>query len=193
MALLPRIAICNNSVSTEATIRDITGLYDASENTGGFGSPNDSVTDITAATLTVTNPSGTEYEFNVLSYLPSADLVYFDIVTITQTSAGVLVIDGSGTAQLTEGIYTFDYELVGPGGTVTQVMEHYIHYTTTQCVKGMFAELDIADCSCDTDAVEKALYAWGLHEALRSAIQCSKTERITDIQAALTKICNNNC
>jgi hypothetical protein len=194
MALSPRFSICNDSTCENITVTDITGLYDASTNTGGYGSPNDGVGDVTSVTLTITPPSGTALDaIDIVGGTPHAnvtwpasDLVYFDFITLAAEDLG-----GTAGAAISDGTYTFLYTITGPGGTVTQTREHYLHCVTTACVQGLFANLEIGDCSCDTAAVDKAIYAWSLHEALRSAVNCSKRQKIVDIQAALTKICNN--
>ena len=201
MAVLPRLNVCQDSNAETLTITDVTGLYDASTNTGGWGTPNDAVTDITAATLAVTEPDGTITTFNLLTdsnaTWPSANLVYFDVITLQKDEDGTLISGDSNSdiGTFSDGTYSFTYTLTGPSGTVYQVVEFYCHRTSTACVQGMFADLEVSDCSCDTDAVRNAILAFGYHQALRSAVECNKSGRITDIQAALDKICNNtnNC
>jgi hypothetical protein len=194
MALLPRLKVCQDSTGETLTVTDNSGLYNVTTNTGGWGTPNIDVTDPTVATLTVTPPDGIEYEFDLLTHLsatwPTANLVYFDVITLTADLLG-----GTAGDALADGTYKFAYLLTYSAIDYTQVAEFYLHIGTTACVQGMFADLEVADCSCDTDSLTRALYAWGLHEALRAAVSCGKAGRITDIQAALDKICSNtnNC
>jgi hypothetical protein len=200
MALLNRFKVCQDSTCESLTVTDITGLYDAATNTGGFGDVNDSVGDITVATIDIIPPdSTTTYTFDLLTDTshdwPTVDVYEFEILTVSLDANGDLVTGAGGLSQLTDGTYDLTYTLTGPGGTVVQKGEVYLHCASTTLVYNMFADLDISDCNCNSEALEKALYAWGLHEALKCAVSCSQDTKVIAIQAALNKIGNNtnNC
>lgn len=189
MAFINTFCVKQNTNCESITVEDTSGLYDASTNPTGWNTPNISTSNVTAATVTVITPSAGTFALIATANMPINSLEYFDLLVINPEDIG-----GTAGSVIPDGTYeiTVKYEAVAlPGGEVEQVREHYIHCSTTTCVKGMFTSLEISDCSCDTIAVMNALYAFALHISLEDAVQCSQREKITSIEAALNKICGN--
>lgn len=73
MALTPKFEL--EVIDSQLRIRDITGIYSAGTITGGYGSPNTAITDITSAKLLLTDSAGTITTITLTTDLPST-LVY---------------------------------------------------------------------------------------------------------------------
>lgn len=105
MAEVLRISVSTDNDCTSFDVTDATGAY-AVTNTGGFGAPNITTADITAATIKVTKFGGsTTYTKNVYSTFPSSASAS---VTVANTDIGL-----SSTATITDGIYLIRYDITG--------------------------------------------------------------------------------
>lgn len=72
MALEPKIKVCLEDSCGKLKVTDVTGTYDANDNTGGWGSPNISGSDVDLAELQVTFPDGTDKTYDLTSEVPSS-------------------------------------------------------------------------------------------------------------------------
>ena len=70
--LVPVTSITQASDCASFVIRDITGDYDATDNVGGWGTPNPETTDIATVTLTITNDLyATSVEYDISTDISS--------------------------------------------------------------------------------------------------------------------------
>lgn len=70
MGLKPTISACLEDNCKKLTVTDTTGVYDSSDNTGGWGSPNISGSDVDTAEITVEFPDGSTNTVDVTGQVP---------------------------------------------------------------------------------------------------------------------------
>lgn len=79
MAISPQIEVCLSDDCTKLEVTDTTGVYDANDNTGGWGSPNISGSDVDTAEIIINDPDGNKTTKDVTSQVPnsvSGDFTY---------------------------------------------------------------------------------------------------------------------
>jgi len=106
MATIARISVTSANNGKSFDVTDATGAYNATTNTGGYGSPNFTTGDVTAATVQVTAFGSTStYSVNVYSTLPSSASASF---TINNDDIGF-----EDDEVIADGIYLIRYNLTG--------------------------------------------------------------------------------
>lgn len=188
MATVISAQVCLSSDCKTLEFIETTGAYNSLSNTTGWGAPNQTTGDATAATLVATNPAGTSYTINLFSttYFPTTNtsLEY----TIPMTSIGL----ASG-ASLTDGIWSFTYTVTTNSTTYTYNWTQAFYCQVQCCVYSMFKDLDV-ECDCSYDTKQKALDAYLLLKGLIYAGNCGNTTEFASILATLQKIClNSDC
>ncbi len=179
MAISPTLSVCFKENNTLLQITDTTGAYSAG-NTGGYGSPNDASTAITAATILITFPDATTQTVDVTTEINASTVLGDYIFTdVTPTSTA-------------DGIYTFLYTIVSPAGTVTSTLHKLFVGKVRCCLDKLWKEVPDKLCSeCETDAfVDRVLFAEGLYNSLLAMGGCYQLTSITKVLTKLQSLCD---
>lgn len=166
MALIPKFTISNSCNWDSLTHTQTTGVYDASDNTGGYGSPNALVGDITATSLSISNLTD-DVEYDAITTIDASS-----DTTATTIDLAELTVDGveAFTTNITDGVYEFIW-------TVTATSTDYT-YTVRKLflpeLCGLLAQKQIAitTCKCKSDYVSKWLYGFALVKSLEGSAIC---------------------
>lgn len=181
MALVPKISAHVEDNCKTLVIRDITGAYNASTNTGGYGTPNPNIGDVTGSTLIITVPSSnTPITINNPVGLPTLDSTFK-----YKVPANIL-------SPISDGIYKIEFRVKVGDDTYTYG-ERYFFFTCNVecCIFKMYAKIaTIIDCSCDNNIIKNALYASTLLEGLKASKDCGDISAINNILNKLTELCN---
>lgn len=189
MAIDVKFSICQSSNCKGITFKETTGLYDAVSNTTGWGAvgggdPNDMISDATDATLTLTGPDGTVY--------PALDLFALDGFP-KSTEDGYLFQASAVDSSLTDfadGNWEMTYSVTTSSGTYDETITLFFHCKISACVCRLVSEIEIDDCKCDTDKLNKALQAKAFSDALSYAVGCGNLNAANEILTSLQKLCS---
>jgi hypothetical protein len=180
MALIPKISACVENNCKTLVIKDITGEYDAVDNTGGYGTPNIAIGAVTSSTLTITIPSSVTPIVIVNPVgLPTLDNAFKYEVSSTLLSP------------VPDGIYKIEYA-VTDGITVFNYGPRYFFFTCNVecCVFRIFSKIaQTVDCGCDSNIVKNALYASTLLDGLKAAKDCGNISAVNNILNKLNEMC----
>ena len=109
MALSPKISICIKDNCRQLVFTDTTATYNASTNTGGWGTPNLELADVTSATISVTIPEHSVVEVNVTDTVVGATIIdgIFELDTLTMENN----FDSAEDTAFPDGIYEVTYTI----------------------------------------------------------------------------------
>lgn len=194
MALDVKYSACLVSNCKSLRFGETTGAYHVDNNPTGWGAvgggdPNDMLSDATNATLTLTGPSGVTYA--PVDLVATASPFPKDDPSVTLDIAASTV-DPSLT-KFVDGFWEITYDVTTDvGGTVTTYSETktlFFYCNAEACVCSMMADLDLSDCNCDPDKMNKALKARTYLDALCYASGCGNLDGANEILKTLTKMC----
>lgn len=187
MSLILNFEICQANGCKDLVFSETTGAYNATYNTGGYGTPNETTAAAQTATLTITNASGL---VNTIDLMPEGfptDDIVADGYTITSSTV------------LPDGMYTFVYNVTydyrGTIVTYSKSISKLFYCNSECCVNQMLSNLNLTCDCCETDENIKDYYkAWTFLQALKNAAQCGDVTTFNNILKIITKLCkNNNC
>jgi hypothetical protein len=179
MAVELKFSICEAADCKSLTFKELTGSYDAASNTGGWGGTNEATTDAITATLTITSPSGITYnDVNLFnnSY-PTVDV-----------NAGVVINPPSTLTEFEDGFWEFTYSVTTSTATYTANQKLFLFCKVEAEVCELIADLDVDDCTCDLEKVNRALQANAYMQALMYAVGVANTCAVTEIHASLKRL-----
>lgn len=176
---------CLNLIFTETT-----GFYQAS-NTTGWGTPQTTISTASAASLNITTPSGSTYNFNVfLSGFPSYNI---------NSAYSISYLDLGFSNTLADGIYTATYSVTALDGSdepqvLTVTISTFIVCNLECCVDTMLTKIDDWDCDCSKDAKDLYLQAFGVLQQINHSIECGDLDTASSLSNLANKLCkNSNC
>ena len=181
MALSPTISAVVSNNQTVLTVTDTTGVYDATNNTGGWETPNIAGSDVTAATLDIEFNGTSVQTVDILSQIPATVTgeIEFNAITINSYADGI----GKITYTLTTATNTFTYEL------------QVLFLQKVSCCVEKYWQSVIDPCTCKCDAATllyNANLAEGLLQGLRNAGACLDTNTVSKTLERLAVLCNYN-
>ncbi len=184
MALELNASACIGNNCRSIYFHDETGVYNATLNTGGWGTPNLTLAAVTSWTITITLPDTDSTVITITDPvgLPSSNPdIEYEIPMATLNSTYTTIPDG---------VYTIVYSVTD--GTTTYTKTLYLLFTCNIdcCVAKLFAKIATStDCSCDSTIIKNALYADALLSSLKANAGCSNTTYIEDLITKLNTIC----
>lgn len=191
MALIPNIKLCLKSNCTELVFSELTGIYNASTNVGGYGTPNPAASEFTGAILTVTAPDGTVYDIDMLEYdFPTNNTATEYIIDLADLDNRTSIEDGFWQFS-----YTITADLTPSSYTVTK--SYYFYCNARCCVSTLLASIDIS--ALETDAInnkkiDNYTRARTFLYSLESAANCADETKFNKIKSLVLKLCrNSNC
>lgn len=165
-------------------ISEEAGVYHATNNTSGFGTPNIQGSDITEAIITVTWPSGADEDYDVTSQIPS---------TVTGTIE-FNAIEGD----FPDGIYSIKTTYTTSSQVYTKTIKVLMLCHACCCVDKMWAKLPEKYYSLSDEqyAIEtrNVMLASSLLSSLKGAGSCNKQSLVDDMLERIQRLCDfQNC
>jgi hypothetical protein len=189
MALSLDISICQVGSCKSLTFTEKTGAYNASTNTGGYGSPNATIGGTTSRTLAITMPDESVVTINnatmTAAGFPTTDCSIEYEITSAALGLGALT-------NLPDGLYTIVYTVVSGGTTYTKTVYKLLFCQAQCCVHGILADISSATCGCNDTAVKNAAYAFTLLEALKDAARCGDYTRFDNFLTTINALCETS-
>ena len=187
MSVVLNFNVCQSSNCKTFSFTETTKAY-SSDNTTGWGVPNNATTDAETATLAITTPDGNVYTLNLFtSSFPTTN--YYQEFIIDAGDLG-----GTSGDKLEDGLYKFVYTVARTTATAfsfTQTKQKPIFCQKKCCVQKMFTQIDDCDCCNSSEKLANARKAWTF---LQSINECNTQEKFDRIMSTLEKLCNDvNC
>ncbi len=190
MSLLLKESVCELCSCKQLQFSELTGIYNAISNPGGYGSPNPVWDDAISAVLTITLGDGvTSYNIDLYAtgYFPTNDRTFE--YTLVNEDFGYTTGD-----KIPDQILTLKYTIGFGDSTIysTTIYKGLI-CNTKCCVQSMLKDIDWT-CDCSTVAINNYLQAKALYDGLLSSIDCGDRNSFTNQLNQLNKIClNSSC
>lgn len=168
MALIPKFTISNSCNWDSLIHTQVTGVYDADNNPGGYGDPNTGADAIDITSLEIFNLTDDVTYDAIGTIAVSADTLATTVTLAELTVDGVEVF----TDHITDGVYEFVWT-VGIDRSPTSY-----NYTVRKLflpeLCGLLAQKQIAitTCKCKSDYVNKWLYGFALVKSLEGSAIC---------------------
>lgn len=175
MALVPLIKACSKAGCTKLSITDVTGVYNASTNTTGYGATNNVTgSGDTGFSATITIDGGTP--INVASQVadPIAGHFTYDDIDIT----------------LADGWHTIVYKVgTTAAGIKTNTIKIFTYCSVRCCVFQKMLELKNYDACKDASKIAVTMHIWSMYTAMKYAASgCDHTEA-TNLLTRLQAVC----
>lgn len=186
MALEISREVCVECSEYLLTVEDTTGVYDATSNPTGWGSPNYAIADVQAAYITITFADGTQQTVDCFPTLPNTSGTLF---TITNEDLGY-----GESEQIDDQVITLAYTVLGvSSGTPFQVTCSNLELLKCNaqcCVNERMAEVEVG-CGCSSNEETQELFF--MLTAAEYAAECGKKERAQALIDFVNDKCGNGC
>lgn len=175
MALVPLIKACTKNGCTKLSITDVTGVYNASTNTTGYGATNNvSGSGDTGFSATITIDGGTPID--VASQVASTitgEFTYDDI-----------------TISLADGWHTIVYKVgTTAAGIKTNTIKIFVYCSVRCCVFQKMLDLKTYDACKDSAKIAVNMHIWSMYTAMKyAAAGCDQSEA-TSLLTRLQAVC----
>lgn len=189
MALEISFCISEKCDCKSISFKELTGTYNASNNLGGWGAPNNEVAAVTIATLTVTSPTNVVTEIDLLAEnFPTEDKT--QELLILNTDLGY-----TEETKLDDGVWKFqiDYYDADEDETISTTVYKMFLCKAKCCVANMFAALPVTECNCDSSKLDNAIFADRMLTALKYAAMRGDTSKFTNLLTLVNNLCSNDC
>lgn len=188
MALIPNITVCLKSNCTELEFTETTGIYNASTNVGGYGTPNVNTTDIISANLLVIAPDDTEYNINMtLHDFPNSD---------NTIEYQLSLVNIGNRDKIEDGYWQFVYTLTDDDEVEYTVTKSYFFYCNAQCcVYTMLSTISVDALSTDelnNSKITNYQRVKTLLDSLKNASNCANETQFNKIKTLILKLCRNS-
>jgi len=204
MALILTINTLQQTSCTELVITDSTGEFNAVSNTTGWQTATSGGTniqidddDIEEATITLTNPAGTDIVIDLMDTTTwQAITPYTAVLPFTSTvdpAALTYTLNESYLGTITDGIWTLVYYVKDKSGNeATSTFTQAFFCNIKCCVYSLLVTVpDYYNCqSCDNKYIDAVVTIWGLYQSLKIAACSATTDRFNDILVALQNACD---
>lgn len=188
-----KTSTCVTEGCTLMTISDVTGLYNATTNIGGWGTPNPAKSDVVTATIEITAPGQTSSTgFDVTSAVAGSSLSAESFVLYSLSPSNI----GLGSV-FTSGIYEIKYTVITEEDSYVGYSKIVVTCQEKCCIDKMWAKLATKAICCDCDEFQefkKVLLASDLLQLLDEAGSCMNLEVINSTLSRVQRICLfNDC
>tara|TARA_R100001463_G_C3544352_1_gene222573 strand:- start:4753 stop:5337 length:585 start_codon:yes stop_codon:yes gene_type:complete len=180
--LVLKANVCVKDGCKKVSVTDVTGEYNASTNVGGWGAINSARTEITAATITITDSAGTVTTETVTSQVnPVAWYQDFTFNDIDVT--------------LADGLHTLEYSVTNASdtpSTVTASIKFYTYCTIKCCIEKKVHAAIVAygnDPCKHADKLNYANYLWALLKDFEKAASGCNFNKAKTAFDKLTALC----
>lgn len=188
MALSPRFTITFGCNYADFTFEETTGVYDATTNTIGYGTPNIETSDVDSTELVIENLL-TEITFDTISTISASSTgteYEFDLTDLT--------VDGvqQYTDYINDGVYEFTYNVIDGSTTYTYTVRKLI----LPYLYGLLAKasLKLGTCTCSSKFKDTWLEGFARLKALEGSAICGDlTQFSTQYTATKNFLLNIKC
>jgi hypothetical protein len=168
------------------TVDDTTGVYDATSNPGGYGSPNPATSDVTAAYIKVTMSDGTIYTIDAYPTLPNTAGTTFSVTSED--------IGQAADEQFLDDVSTIDYVVLGvssgtPFAYTCGRLEVFM-CNALCCVNEKMANIEVG-CGCKSNAETEDLML--NLKGTEYAAECGKQEKALALLNYVNDKCDSSC
>lgn len=168
------------------TVEDLTGVYDAVSNTGGYGTPNPEIADVQAAYITVTMSDGTIYTIDCFPTLPNTSGTTFSVTSED--------IGQAADEQFLDDVSLIEYTVLGVSGGVPFSVKcgtyEVFMCNALCCVNEKMANIEVG-CGCKSNASTEELFL--NLEGAKYAAECGKQEKALALLDYVNEKCDGNC
>ncbi len=192
MSLLLKFSVCSSCNCSEIDFSELTGVYNASTNTTGYGTPNPDPEDFIFSSITITDPNGIENTIDTSEVgLPTDDTSFG--YTITSDA-----LYGLTDSKFIDGIYTLVYTIEdNVGTTYTQTGYFGITCNANSC-KNLLLQKVINSCcdDCKSNDFNNYLTALVLCNGLEASISIGDITAFNKQLSIINKLCQSmgcNC
>lgn len=191
MALEVKFNLCETVSCTKLEFTDQTKAYNIITNPGGYDQNNEvpnqpGTSEFLEATLTVTTPSNTSYDFDLFSTFPTVNDETVYTITASQLGFG-------STGSITDGIYQATYSLSTDEQSYT-VSKYYLFTCQVDCcIDKLYSKVtpDNGCCDCENNYLKAAIEAEGFVCAAKNALSCGKIALAKNLLAKAQHVCSN--
>lgn len=164
MALIPKFNILFSTNFDGLSMVQLTGIYNASTNNSGYGSPNIDSGDVTSTSLIITNLTSS------IEYDPITSITASEFYSITSFNIEDIELDGEAAFDNTDifndGVYEFVFS-VSDGKSTYTYTKRYAVLANLRATFAKAGEEIIEGCSCiNKDYIDKYLLAFAYITAL---------------------------
>ncbi len=178
----PELDICFVSCNLIRFV-DITNVYNATTNRGGWGVPNEVSNDLTSAEIIFQNSEGnTLFTYDVTSQVPNpvtGDFIFTDY-----------------EYTLEDGEYTVIYNLEFSSNNTYSFQTTICNTCNFECcINKLIASIPEKLCEnkCDTEYIDEVLLIEGLFYGYLCSSQCDKETIKNEIESRLERFCDFQC
>ena len=172
MAFQPIAEICQSGDNCSTiTLTDITGVYDAENNSNGWNSPNPAYGNIVSVSLTI--DGGTPIALTAPSSAIVGTFAYADI-----------------TVDLADGYHTFVYTVITEGPvTYTYSFQALLLCQSRKCIDNMWKEYACLDCECAKIKGDQIMRAEAILHSIKAGAYSGKSSEVTEMINTIAAIC----
>ena len=178
---------------TKLYFQDITGVYNASTNNTGWGSPNVDISTATSASLEIYFPGEDEsITLDINASTPS----YPTEDTSLTAEFDMSSFEGEAGDIFPDGVYQFIYTVVANGETYITTKYIFSYSQVKCCVESMFVDLNPNDCNGGClEAAEDAILVWAYYKSLIANATCGNITKANEKLDFVNKLCSGsgNC
>jgi len=169
MAIELKYSICESSNCKVINFRELTGSYDVTDNTGGWGAPNELVGNAVTATAIFKSPGDIIY--------PSVDVLVLGFPrTDSSISKEINTTDlDSNLTDFVDGFWTITYTVTTGTQTYAQTKTFFLFCNIKKEVCKLVADMKLEDCACDPDSINRAVQMNAYLLALEYAVGLGDT------------------
>lgn len=191
MALDPTINLCLRTGCNELVFSETTGIYNASSNLGGYGTPNPVTGNVISAVLTVISPSNQTYTINLFTttFFPTSDTTFEYTLPLAQLGNRTIIEDGQW-----QFIYTIVTRIMGVDTTYIANTSGIFTCNSTCCVQELLLDIDEVniDSKENIKRIDNYKKASSFLAVLKYYANCSNLNMFNNIKLILDKLCANN-
>jgi len=185
-----KISACVAKCCTRLKIKDISGVFEASDNPDGWEAVGRESANVTTATITITLPTGSVLEpVDVTSVIPSPVTGSFNLPNIE--------------IEAEDGEYRIEYCVTIGSVKYLKVLKIYLTCNTRCCLDKYWAKVGLeegseepsADCGCNevttsgSGKAETALFMESLHRSLEVSAAHNKTSVRDNLLKKIKRFC----
>jgi hypothetical protein len=183
MALELNISACIKNSCNQLQVEDITGVYDAAANSGGWEDASTLLgSNVSTAEIIITFPDGTTQTETVTSQFPGTvtGTITYDLISVSDSSS------------FSDGLYNIKYKITSTTNEVYTAQLNPYFTCNAECSVGkLWSAYASAFCtsSCDVQLkLEKAQLGEGLLSAIKASVLCNNTTTADNLLERLTRL-----
>lgn len=191
MALELSFTITEQCPGKQLTFVDTTGTYNVTTNPTGWGTPNTDITDCHSGELVILDPNSVTTTIDIFATGDFPNGGTTNSLVVLNTDLGL-----TEDVKLADGLWTFTVNYYGDDTTellATKTVYKLFYCKAECCVESLFAKIPTKECSCEDEAVDNAMFAKTMLEALKYAARAGNTSRFDNLLIIVNDLCASDC